>query len=309
MLQNRCNREVFIFVYTNFETREDYTCYESTLLTIQSCLTTSNASHIIAAFKPDLDWSGDVEVTDRSRNYMVCYDVALKGNVKKTKKSLDHYDQNYVIRILDSQYTRLRRFLDRACGKPFNKTSMFCNFLPVMRWIGLKGKGYYCAQLVAEAMKYAKIIKLAGTVETRGYITPMLCCCIPKFCSRESKPRNTVRVPEAHCMTVELLIDVIRRDNASTFMCLSTETNPNEYAADDVVVVNQPSRGDRRRRKRHHRRRKRRSRRRDQGGHLVPTAEVRFSVQDFVSQPHIPVSVFGDEDAAPSPFTKFNHYV
>jgi len=346
MLLARSKREVFIFIYTNEPERfRDYGCFMSTLLSTQHCLTTSDAVHIVVAFPPDREWEGDDEWKGGANDpYMVCYEVLFGKAVTRTKKSLEYYDDKYVIRINDKQYGKLREFLDHSCGFPmkdglrrrdrlderivlkpesFNTMAFFWNFMPILRCCPIRGSGYYCAQLVADAMKYAGIIRLKGrTVKTKGYMTDLLCGCFPTRCKRLGKPTRTVRVPPSYQMTVEMLLDVIRTQNASTFLCLSSETNGNQYAPVPVVapprrsstpvlpppqlvvvapppppppavsvVVATPRR---------QRRRKRRRRRRRRGGRTV---------SEHVQQPELTYSVKTPIQTTDNPFTSWRDTV
>jgi len=317
MLLARSKREVFIFIYTNEPERfRDYGCFMSTLLATQHCLTTSDAVHIVIAVPPDPNWEGDEEWDgDSNSSYMVCYEVLFGKSVTRTKKSLEFYEDKYLIRVNDKQYAKLREFLDHACGlpthhgarmrdqrgefvvrkpEPFNTMSFFWNFMPILRCCPIRGSGYFCAQLVADAMKYAGIIRLNGrTVKTKGYLTELLCGCFPARCKRVGKPTRTVRVPPPYQMTVEMLLDVIRTQNRSTFVCLSSETNGNEYVPVPVAspprvltpplavtlpTVDSPRPPAPPRRQRRRRRRKRK-RKRTVADH-VQAPELTFSVSD-----------------------------
>lgn len=286
MLHQHCTRDIFLCIYQNPENIDGYSCIKTLGLKGQFCVTTSYDVHILIAFRPDVNWDGDITMRDEVGSYMVCFDVILNGRVKRSKKSLRGYERNYKIQVVERQYKRVRRFLDKSIGKPFNQIDYWCGFAPILKhclcFISCGNKGYYCAQLIADALACANIIKLKGNVITRGYPTPMICCCIPRFLDRVNKPVVSVHVPAANRMTVEMLIDVIRRDNESTFTCLSTSRNGNDYASTTVVEDNSPQTPTSvasHVKIARHKRRKRRNRRREK--HNIQYEKL-IGVSDFV---------------------------
>jgi len=72
--------------------------------------------------------------------------------------------------ITSGMLTKLRGFLDKKVEAEvsFNTVAYIWNFFPVTRMCPTRGSGYFCSQLISEALAYAGIIELEGTVTTKG---------------------------------------------------------------------------------------------------------------------------------------------
>ncbi len=235
MLKGGKTREAFILVYVNEgPPREDKDCCARTVIRTQHLLLTSRDSHIVIAFRNDPKWHGDMSVAEsaaRKKEHLVCYEVVLKGKVRRVTKTLINYSKKFVLWISEREYRRTRRFLDKRIGTPFNTGALFWNFMPLLRYIPIRGTGYYCAQLIAEALAYANVINLDSTVPTRGYPT-RFCCCIPLGCSSKHKAIRRIKIPKSYQITVGMLIDIIQTQCQTTFALLPSRGNANEYAVD-----------------------------------------------------------------------------
>ncbi len=227
MQRIRQTKRAYILIYTNENgDASNASKMDRFLICVQEYITTSNYVHILIGFDEDKLYM-DYDTPGRG---MICYDVTMRnpdkspGVVKKTRQSLNHYKRNkYLLNITEKQYRRTRKFLEKRLGLPFNSWGFGWNHIPFLRWCPCEMSGsYYCAELIADALAYSKVINLSETVTvTRD--ASRLCCCL----CRKKKAEVIIKIPYSYQLTVGLLMDIIQEQ--TDVAPLSTETNANDY--------------------------------------------------------------------------------
>jgi len=183
--------------------------------------------------EPTLDEDGDICIDEETgeelwedKSYPItCYETCVGQCVMKHGKTLTYYNDNSIeVDITPTQYENLKNFLEYHVEQktPFNFISYVWNFLPITRLCPLDGGGFFCAQLVAKALHFAKIIDLDRTyVKTKGYLSTFFCC--------PSQRPKRVRIPKSYQLTVEMTFDIIKEDN-DEFRFFNPDRNPNDIA-------------------------------------------------------------------------------
>ena len=238
------SKTIYILTYTNLGTTMDgVPCWKQCLIGSQMAMTNSSTMHILIGMPEEIimleaivDENDDIVIDPetneecwKENSYPItCYETCVGQCVIKHGKSLNHYEKNSIeIDVTPTQYEALYKFLEFHCAQetPFNMWAYVFNFT-ICRWYPIEGFGFFCAQLVAEALHDAGIINMDRKyVKTKGYLET-LCCC-------PSGKRKRVIIPPSYQMTVEMIFDIIKEDNRK-YRYLNDERNPNEVAQHSI---------------------------------------------------------------------------
>ncbi|MHA1682585.1 MAG: hypothetical protein ACTSUE_16730 [Promethearchaeota archaeon] len=202
------------------------------------CITQSNDIHVVLG----------IEVFGKEQ--LMCYEVCYSERVQKGLKSLKFYDkENINFNVTEEEYRLLTTFLDKHVNKTsFNSIGFFWNFCPILSLCPQRGDGFFCVQLIAEALSHAKIIKLDGKVKTSGYVDTSfwscLCCCCGFLCpTMEGKKPKLIPIPHSYQITATALKDILKQQRS--IQRLPEGENPNKFALHaEMERQQQHKRGD-----------------------------------------------------------------
>jgi len=240
LLMSRGGHLVYFCVYTsNVRFREiDDTCWARLVYVMQRYVLGSDDVHIAIAL--------DEERYDEDGHPLLTpYDISSTHPVSRSHKSLDKYPTKCSVNVTHKQYVRLKEFLDYHVERrtEFNSLAYYWNFCPCTRsCCTCRGRGFFCAEFIMEALLHAGIIHQEGTVDTKGE-PPSCVWCLPcllhTFCTfccpcyedtlMRRPLERTIPVPKPHMISVTTLLDVIRCQ-CPTFVWMSSRTNAHDYA-------------------------------------------------------------------------------